>query len=92
MNPDGKRFGEPLQNPPSFDTAPEWAMWLAQDEDGDWWWFSNKPALYSMPDDGTLYWARTTGKNVSRAEFAGKGVRPLVTSKAIQERPGANAK
>lgn len=91
MSRDGKSFGKVLEKPPSFDTAPEWGMWLAQDEDGDWWWFSNKPTLCSMPDDGALYWARTTGENVSRAEFAGKGVRPLDPSKAIQERPSAKA-
>lgn len=24
---------------PSWDDAPEWAEWLAQDYDGDWWWY-----------------------------------------------------
>ena len=28
-----------LINRPSWDDAPEWAEWLAQDEDGDWWWY-----------------------------------------------------
>jgi hypothetical protein len=28
-----------LINKPSWDDAPEWAEWLAQDEDGDWWWY-----------------------------------------------------
>jgi hypothetical protein len=28
---------------PDWKDAPEWAMWLAQDEDGDWFWYENKP-------------------------------------------------
>lgn len=23
--------------------APGWALWLAQDEDGDWYWYENEP-------------------------------------------------
>ena len=26
-------------NRPSWNDAPEWAQWLAQDGDGDWWWY-----------------------------------------------------
>jgi hypothetical protein len=39
-----------------WENAPEWANWLAQDHDGGWWWFENKPSL------GTHCWNRTTGK------------------------------
>lgn len=28
---------------PSWDDAPEWAQWLAQDQDGSWWWFEWAP-------------------------------------------------
>jgi len=28
---------------PDWSTAPEWARYLAQDEDGEWCWFQNKP-------------------------------------------------
>ncbi|XTQ92600.1 hypothetical protein ACQR5W_11815 [Xanthomonas sacchari] len=28
---------------PSWDTAPEWANWLAMDEDGEWLWYELKP-------------------------------------------------
>jgi hypothetical protein len=28
---------------PSWDDAPEWANWLAQDYDGMWWYYENKP-------------------------------------------------
>lgn len=30
---------------PSWDDAPEWAQWLAQDEDGEWFWYEDKPFL-----------------------------------------------
>lgn len=32
---------------PSWNDAPEWAQWLAMDEDGKWWWFECKPRLVS---------------------------------------------
>ena len=28
---------------PSWDTAPEWANYVAQDERGCWWWYESKP-------------------------------------------------
>ena len=28
---------------PSWDDAPEWAQWLAKDDDGKWFWYENKP-------------------------------------------------
>ena len=28
---------------PSWNDAPEWAEWLAQDEDGEWYWFGCEP-------------------------------------------------
>lgn len=31
---------------PDWKDAPEWANWVAQDGDGEWWWFQNKPTLY----------------------------------------------
>jgi hypothetical protein len=29
---------------PSWDDAPDWAQWLAQDQKGTWWWFRDEPA------------------------------------------------
>lgn len=28
---------------PSWDEAPFWAKWLAQDADGEWWWYEVQP-------------------------------------------------
>lgn len=33
----------PQNGKPSWDDAPEWANWLAQDEIGDWFWYERKP-------------------------------------------------
>ena len=30
---------------PSWNDAPEWAGWLAMDENGDWWWYEFEPYL-----------------------------------------------
>ena len=30
-------------NRPSWDTAPQWANWLAQDSCGRWYWYSIEP-------------------------------------------------
>lgn len=30
---------------PSWSEAPSWAMWLAQNDDGQWWWYENKPEV-----------------------------------------------
>lgn len=34
-----------LPNRPSWDIAPAWANWLAQDLSGTWFWFEYKPDL-----------------------------------------------
>jgi hypothetical protein len=36
-----------LSGKPEWSDAPEWANWLAQDEDGEWWWFEGEPKLDS---------------------------------------------
>ena len=28
---------------PDWDFAPDWAMWLGQDPDGDWYWYEAEP-------------------------------------------------
>ena len=32
-----------MDNKPSWDDAPEWANWLAMDENYEWWWFELEP-------------------------------------------------
>jgi len=51
---------------PSWDDAPPWAAYLAQDSDGEWFWYSEKPNLPAgksgwVDEIGSLYaWARKT--------------------------------
>jgi len=44
---------------PSWKDAPEWANWLAQDEDGSWWWFEVKPRCglshWELSEENTNY-------------------------------------
>jgi len=40
---------------PDWKDAPEWAQWLAQDLDGVWWWYADKPSL------GIKTWATDLG-------------------------------
>jgi len=37
---------------PSWDNAPEWANWLAQDANGDWYWYKERP----IPDSRDHIW------------------------------------
>lgn len=39
---------------PHWQDAPTWAQWLAQDEDGEWNWFSEKPRANTLAEPG--YW------------------------------------
>lgn len=40
-----------LQNKPNWADAPEWAGWLAQDEDGQWYWYCSEPFVDETNDD-----------------------------------------
>lgn len=32
---------------PDWKDAPKWAQWLAQDEDGAWWWYEGQPIAFN---------------------------------------------
>lgn len=40
---------------PNWDNAPKWATWLAQDSDGQWLWYQDKPVR------GDSHWERQDG-------------------------------
>lgn len=42
---------------PDWNTAPEWANYLVQDRDGDWWWYEFLP----LPIEATSEWLPTRG-------------------------------
>ena len=41
-------------NKPSWDDAPDWAEWLAQDANGEWWWFDGE--CPSIDSDLGIWW------------------------------------
>lgn len=45
-----------LQNKPSWKDAPDWAGWLAQDEDGVWYWHQNEPGQNGEDVNNCRYW------------------------------------
>jgi hypothetical protein len=52
---------------PHWDDSPYWARYLAQDANGDWYWFENEPIAHRSlgvwncgPDAGRATWARKT--------------------------------
>ncbi len=30
-----------------WEKAPSWAKWIAQEQDGKWWWFSVRPTAFT---------------------------------------------
>lgn len=32
-----------MSNKPDWKDAPEWAKYMAMDDDGEWYWFENEP-------------------------------------------------
>ena len=44
-----------LQNKPSWNVAPEWAMWLCQFVTGEWMWFASRPIPNCMGGWGVAF-------------------------------------
>lgn len=44
-----------MSNKPDWKDAPEWAKYMAMDDDGEWWWFEKEPSRANG------YWQETTG-------------------------------
>lgn len=62
-------------NKPDWKDAPEWAQWLAQDSDGEWYWFEVKPVLTESNDDsgeGVFMYPLSEYKNDLLSGLAGK--------------------
>lgn len=66
---------------PDWKDAPEWAKWLAQDKDGDWFWWERKPLISPR----CSYWMPSVyGKQFKRAP---KGKINDEWKKSLERRP-----
>lgn len=48
---------------PSWSEAPRWANWLAQDGDGSWFWYENRPMDRSGDSIGSSWWWDNSGRD-----------------------------
>jgi hypothetical protein len=53
-------FSQSQQFQPNWDDVPEWANWLAQDANGGWYLYENKP------DSGLAQWGRVDKRGAGR--------------------------
>jgi hypothetical protein len=51
-----------MNNEDKWKMAPAWANWLAQDADGTWWWYENKPVW----DEWWMYEGRVSVLDIYR--------------------------
>lgn len=69
---------------PDWKDAPEWANWLAMDDDDCWFWYENKPYLIKDAADG-FKWMPNAPNQV---EIAGRGITSDVVAKSsLEQRP-----
>jgi hypothetical protein len=69
---------------PSWNDAPEWAQWLAQDGDTCWWWFEEKPAV----DEEIFGWISEDGRVVITDKDAKGYAEPaLEWRETLEQRP-----
>ena len=78
----------------SWDNAPEWAKWKAQNGDGTWYWYKTKPKWYSFGLYAKGTWMPKKNKDGEYIkEIVGKGKthyisRAVKNSKdTLQKRP-----
>lgn len=65
---------------PKWKDAPSWALWLAQDKSGDWYWYATKPE----PAPRWRVWA-TIGMSISK--LAGHSQPEGNWKEVLEERP-----
>lgn len=79
---------------PDWSKAPEWAMWAAQDDDGEIYWFSLRP-IFTTECEATYYEAWAKGFDTERDQewdFYGQGPANPNWKQAIEQRPAVAEK
>lgn len=68
---------------PPWKDAPEWAQWLAQNADGDWYWYADKPRIFVT----TSRWASSRRWKHGWSDIAGIGKPDPNWRATIEQRP-----
>lgn len=53
---------------PDWEDAPEWANWVAQDKDGDWYWWQEQPLVLRHP-----FWMPSDADSTGEIDLAKRG-------------------
>lgn len=70
---------------PLWKDAPTWAMWLAQDHDGIWFWWLDKPIVTGGHED---FWMPKIPNINIKFERAGmRGATPADWTATLEHRP-----
>ncbi|MNL32370.1 hypothetical protein D3C87_1542150 [compost metagenome] len=70
---------------PDWKKAPEWAGWLAQDNDGWWFWWCDKPVVTGDYED---FWMPSNPNPDAKFDRAGKrGPTPIDWTTTLEPRP-----
>lgn len=70
---------------PDWKDAPDWAMWLAQDNDGRWFWWGEKPVVTGGHED---FWMPEDPNPDAKFCRSGKdGKPPIDWTKTLEPRP-----
>lgn len=70
---------------PDRNKAPGWAMWLAQDNDGTWYWWEREPVVTGGHDD---FWMSGLPGRVGKfMRVIPRGVIPVDWTKTLEPRP-----
>ena len=73
-----------LQSKPSWSDLPDWAMWISQDSDGNWWMYETEPKSI-LDVRGTSHWSCSDGSCESLLRFSGEVIGDYMDT--LEKRP-----
>lgn len=68
---------------PGWGDAPAWAKYLAQDQDGGWYWYESRPTISTS----NPVWMRAGGTKTARAGWSSNGLYTWRNSLETREPP-----
>lgn len=72
---------------PDWKDAPEWAQWLAMDEDGSWGWYSHKPVPEGQDQYGKFWGKASNADQYKRATGGRRDEFHSNWQKSLEPRP-----